>query len=174
MDAPGAEELWPRDLRAAHDRIFAAKKQREDKDSIANFLAVAKKWAALEWSDGEICIRLPRCNGDLVREGHVLHHCVGGYGKQHLTGNLILFVRHARRPERSWFTLNINVNNDKPQRIQLHGYGNEWAHGDRLHIPQRVLDFVDRWEAEILLPAFRQVRAAELAAKPARRKRGAA
>lgn len=174
VDAPGAEELWPRDLRAAHDRIFAAKKQREDKDSIANFLAVAKKWAALEWSDGEICIRLPRCNGDLVREGHVLHHCVGGYGKQHLTGNLILFVRHARRPERSWFTLNISVTKDKPTRIQLHGYGNEWAHGEHLTIPQRVLDFVDRWETEILLPVFRQVRAAELAAKSAGRKRGAA
>lgn len=172
--APGPEELWPRDLRAAHDRIFAAKKQREDKNSIANFLAVAEKWRALEWSDGEICIRLPRCNGDLVREGHVLHHCVGGYGKSHLSGNLILFVRHARRPERSWFTLNVSVANDKPRRIQLHGYGNEWAHGEHLNIPQRVLDFVDRWEAEILLPVFRQIKAAEQAEKPARRKRGAA
>jgi hypothetical protein len=85
-----------------------------------------------------------------------------------------LLLRHARRPERSWFTLNISVTKDKPTRIQLHGYGNEWAHGERLTIPQRVLDFVDRWETEILLPAFRQVRAAELAAKPARRKRGAA
>ena len=55
-----------------------------------------------------------------------------------------------------------------------HGYGNELAHGEHLNIPQRVLDFVDRWEAEILLPAFRQVKAAELAAKPAKRKRGAA
>ncbi len=109
-----------------------------------------------------------------MREGHVLHHCVGGYGKTHLLGQLVLFVRHARRPERSWFTLNIDVRKDQPQRIQLHGYGNEWAHGERLIIPQRVLDFVDRWEKEILLPAFRQVRAAELAAKPARRKRGAA
>lgn len=174
VDRPGPDELWPRDLRAAHDRIFAAKTQREDKNSAANFLAVAEKWAALEWSDGELCIRLPRCNGDLVREGHVLHHCVGGYGKTHLLGQLVLFVRHARRPERSWFTLNIDVRKDQPQRIQLHGYGNEWAHGEHLNIPQRVLDFVDRWEKEILLPAFRQVRAAELAAKPARRKRGAA
>ena len=174
VNNPGLEELWPRDLRAAHDRIFAAKRQREDKDSAANFVALAEKWRALEWSDGELCIRLPRCNGDLVREGHVLHHCVGGYGRTHLAGQLVLFVRHARRPERSWYTLNIDVRGDKPKRIQLHGYGNEWAHGERLNIPQRVLDFVGRWETEALLPAFRQVRAAELAAKPARKKRGAA
>lgn len=175
VDAPDAAELWPRNLRAAHDRIFAAKKQREDPESVANFLAVAETWSALEWSDGEICIRLPRCNNDLIAEGHTLHHCVGGYGKSHLSGKLVLFVRHARRPERSWYTLNINVSGDRPTRIQLHGYGNEWAHGAHLHIPQRVLDFVDRWETEILAPAFRAVRAEQAKAKtPRRSRKGAA
>lgn len=171
IDVPDAAELWPRDLRAAHDRIFAAKKQREDTESVANFLAVAETWSALEWSDGEICIRLPRCNNDLIAEGHTLHHCVGGYGTSHLSGKLILFVRHARRPERSWYTLNINVTGDRPTRIQLHGYGNEWAHGGFLHIPQRVLDFVDRWETEILAPAFRAVRASQANAKVSRKRR---
>lgn len=158
---PQAVELWPPDLRAAHDRIFAAKKVRENVRSRKEFEALARKWAGLEWSDGRYCIRLPRGNGDLVDEGRTLHHCVGGYGKAHLSGKLVLFVRHARRPERSWFTLNIDTTGRSPKRIQLHGYGNEYAHGQRLTIPQRVLDFVDRWEKEILPPVFDQVKAAE-------------
>lgn len=173
VDEPGADELWPRDLRAAHDRLFAAKKLKEDASSIANFEAIAQKWAALEWSDGEICIRLPRCNNDLVAEGHTLHHCVGGYGKTHLQGKLVLFVRHARRPERSWYTLNIDTSGVRPRRIQLHGYGNEWAHGEKLQIPQRVLDFCDRWESEILVPVFASVKAEE-ARQQKKKKKGAA
>lgn len=158
-------ELYPPDLRAAHDRIFAAKETRETAALRKGFEALARKWAALEWSDGECCIRLPRSNYDLTAEGRTLHHCVGGYGKTHLSGKLILFVRHARRPERSWYTLNIDTTGRSPKRIQLHGYGNEYAHGKRLTIPQCVLDFVERWEKEILLPTFEKVKAMELKEK---------
>lgn len=158
---PQGIELYPPDLRAAHDRIFAAKEARETAALRKGFEALARKWAALEWSDGEYCIRLPRSNCDLTAEGRTLRHCVGGYGKTHLSGKLILFVRHARRPERSWYTLNIDMTGRSPKRIQLHGYGNEYAHGKRLTIPQCVLDFVDRWEKEILPPVFDRVKAVE-------------
>ena len=44
-----------------------------------------------------------------------------------------------------------------PVEIQLHGYGNE-RHGDRKQhrhkIPQKVRDFCDRWEREVLMPWF--------------------
>ena len=172
VNEPQDDEIFPRNLRAAHDRLFSAKKLKEDASSIANFEALAQKWAALEWSDGQICILLPRCNNDLVAEGHTLHHCVGGYGQTHLRGKLVLFVRHARRPERSWYTLNIDTTGKSPHRIQLHGYGNEWANGKTLHIPQRVLDFCDRWEHEILAPVFDSVKAEEV--KQQKKKKGAA
>lgn len=158
-------ERYPPDLRTAHDRIFAAKVVRENAKSKREFEALAWKWAGLEWSDGECCIRLPRGNGDLIAEGRTLHHCVGGYGATHLQGKLVLFVRHARRPERSWYTLNIDTTGRSPKRIQLHGYGNEYAHGKRLTIPLCVLDFVNRWEKEILLPTFEKVKATELKEK---------
>lgn len=172
VNEPQDDEILPRNLRAAHDRLFSAKKLKEDASSIANFEALAQKWAALEWSDGQICILLPRCNNDLVAEGHTLHHCVGGYGQTHLRGKLVLFVRHARRPERSWYTLNIDTTGKSPHRIQLHGYGNEWANGKTLYIPQRVLDFCDRWEHEILAPVFDSVKAEEV--KQQKKKKGAA
>ena len=66
-----------------------------------------------------------------------------------------------RRPERSYYTLNENLTGDKPRRIQLHGYGNEHhgEHKQHIHkIPQKVLDFCDRWEKEILAPWFAEQR----------------
>lgn len=154
-------EIWPGNLRAAHDAICAEQRANKDGKYAAKFAATLAKWAKLEWSDGKICAVLPKSNGDLIEEGRKLCHCVGRYGPEHIRGSLIIFIRHARRPERSWYTLNISTTGTAPRRVQLHGYGNEWAHGKKLTIPQRVLDFCERYEREIVAPVFKEVKAAE-------------
>lgn len=157
-------EMWPGDLRGAHDELAeTAQRKRETSVGKAAFEKIYQQWKALEWNDGEICICLPRCNEDLVREGEKLRHCVGTYGENHVNGSLVLFVRRVRRPERSWYTLNVSVMGKNWREIQLHGYGNEWvsAKNIRLKIPERVRAFCDRWESEILTPVFRDVKAKE-------------
>ena len=78
-----------------------------------------------------------------------------------LTGwvDMFLFVRHYRRPERPDYTLNISFDGTESEEIQLNGYGNE-RHGThkqyRHKIPQKVRDFVDRWEREIMFPWWRE------------------
>lgn len=151
-------ERFPKNIRQAHDRLAAARKLEADKANDWKFAAVREMWAGLEWTDGEICAILPRANRELIEEGRVLNHCVGGYGNTHLQGALILFIRHARRPERSWYTLNIDTKGDSWREIQLHGYKNEMVGGKRLTIPARVRDFVDRWEREVLTPEFQRVK----------------
>ena len=165
-----AVELYPPNLRRAHDRVMQAIEAEKNKEVDKKFASIREKWSALEWSDGTICAVLPRKSGDLTREGKVLHHCVGGYAHNHTTGSMIIFIRHARRPERSWFTLNIDVKGNKWVEVQLHGYGNEYAHGKTLHIPEEVRAFVDRWEKEVLTPVFRQVKHTEAEDKPKKRK----
>lgn len=175
------ETLWPRNLIEAHDRMTAWKVAHEKEFYQKDFTETAKKYAALEWTDGELCIRLPRIEEELKREGKVLRHCVGGYGHSHISGKPIFFVRKYRRPERSYYTLNINMTTTLPQEIQLHGYGNE-HHGDRKQythkIPKKVRDFVDRWEQEVLLPWFKAQKAMEAAelhlkaGKPKKKKKG--
>lgn len=158
------EERWPRHLQETHDRLseqISEMRNREKAEEYqAGFDKVLETYGAIQWTDGELAIILPKCNGDLRREGTVLKHCVGGYGLSHSQGvKIILFVRHYRRPERSYYTLNISFAGSVPEEIQLHGYGNE-RHGDhkqyRHHIPQKVRQFVDRWEKEILLPWWRE------------------
>ena len=81
------EMLWPRDLQAAHDRImerYAA--QNGLKSYSVQFTPVYLRLKALEWTDGELCIRIPQQEQDLIDEGKTLRHCVGTYGAQHCGG----------------------------------------------------------------------------------------
>lgn len=142
---------WPPHLRQAHDRLVAEARYKTDRELRDRFMRMSERCRALSWEHEGICIRPAATPEELVQEGSVLHHCVGGYAKDHADGRIILFVRHARRPERSWFTLNVDVRSKK--RIQLHGYGNERSpKGERLKIPQKVREFVALWEKEVLGP----------------------
>lgn len=156
-----SEELWPKHLHETHDRVHqmwldeCSKKQKEA--LLKGFQDVIDKYGNLEWTDGGLSVILPKSNSELVNEGKVLRHCVGGYGNAHVEGrSVIFFIRRYRRPERPYYTLAINMTG-KPRESQLHGYGNE-RHGDRkqyMHsIPRKVRDFCDRWENEILLPWY--------------------
>ena len=156
---PVQEEKFPRDLMEAHNRVMEAqaailreRRRKGSKEEIGTFAKLKKELGMLEWKQGEYCILIPEKPEDLVIEGETLHHCVGGYASQHCSGKMIFFVRHARRPERSWYTLNENVNGNSVERIQLHGYRNEWVGNRKLQIPKEVLDFVQEWENTVLSP----------------------
>ena len=74
------EEMWPRDLIARHDQLSDMNLKELGKDGWAVYLAgfklIQEKYGGLQWTDGDLCIRLPANNGDLIREGEVLRHCV--------------------------------------------------------------------------------------------------
>lgn len=155
------EELWPRNLHDAHDRahrmLLAQKQEAASRRMQEGFRSVLERYSGLQWTDGELCVVLPKDNGELVREGAVLRHCVGGYGDAHIRGSsVIFFVRHYRRPDRPYYTLAIDMQK-RPRERQLHGYGNE-RHGPNKEyshtIPKKVRAFCDRWENEVLLPWY--------------------
>lgn len=167
------ETCWPRNLTESHDRLNEVLLARRQAISDAAYLKVRETYRGLEWTDGELCVRLPVSEWELRREGDVLRHCVGSYGPSHLKGQLIFFVRKYRRPERNYYTLNIDMTGKRPKEIQLHGYGNE-HHGEKKQythkIPRKVREFVDRWEREVLTPWWAENRAKET---PKKRKKEA-
>lgn len=159
-DISTRELVFPRNLRQAHDS------QTKCVDYVKNakykhaFKNVKAKYIGLEYGDGRYRIKLPDSPNELVDEGKKLRHCVGSYCEKHALGqSIILFVRKYRRPERSFYTLNISFEMGKPQEIQLHGYGNE-RHGLNKQyshkIPADVRLFVDRWKEEILFPWYKE------------------
>ena len=168
------ETLWPRDLLAAHERITQFWADHFKASYQLGFTSTFIRFRELEWTDGDLCIVLPRVEEDLVSEGKVLRHCVGTYGSAHCSGEPVFFGRHRRRPERSYYTLQINMNGTIPKEIQLHGYGNE-RHGDHKQyahkIPRKVREFCDRWEREVLTPWFAAQRTG--AERPAKKKQKA-
>lgn len=142
---------WPPQLRGAHDRLVDTTRYEHSKKERAAFAKMTERCRGLVWEHEGICIRPAESPEELVQEGRVLHHCVGGYSSQHTSGKIILFIRHTRRPERSWFTLNVDVRTKRI--IQNHGYGNERSpRGKKLHIPLKVQQFVTLWQKEILEP----------------------
>lgn len=160
-DATTAVERFPPDIKSAHDRLAKDKKIKADRMTEEAFRGLHNKYAPLCWTDGELEILVPKLSSELAREGKTLHHCVGTYTQRHINGEPIFFVRHHRRPERSYFTLNIDMRGDKPREIQLHGYGNESKGSKSWKVPQKVRDFVDRWEREVLAPWFARQKAEE-------------
>ncbi len=153
--AETTETLWPRDLMAAHERLAEFWGVRGKSSYRVDFNRTAHLYRDLAWTDGELCVVIPQAEEDLVTEGKVLRHCVGTYGHDHCSGKPVFFVRKYRRPERSYYTLQIDMRGKLPKEIQLHGYGNE-HHGERKQyshsIPKKVRDFCDRWEREVLTP----------------------
>lgn len=155
-------EIFPKNLRQAHDELVERTEAEKQSKYEAKFAELAEKYSALEWTDGDLCIRIAQNEQELIDEGKVLHHCVGGYGHKHASeSDVIFFVRHYRRPERSYYTLDINMTGSVPCEVQLHGYRNELypsKHFRQSRIPQRVRDFCDRWEKEILIPTVVKMR----------------
>ena len=172
---PTAEELWPRHLTAAHDRL-AEVASDGDKAMYAKRMAeIAAECRPLTWSDGELCIRVAATPAELTNEGRVLKHCVGTYHKRHAAKtHVIFFVRRVRKPDTPYFTLDIDMTLKIPKEVQLHGYKNEWCKkdGGARKIPTKVRAFCDRWENEVLLSWFAAHRDAVRAKEKKRRKAG--
>ena len=151
MDLTRDEVRWPRDLRAAHIRAQSAAKYKTSLKERKQFVEMTVMCQGLCWEHDGICIRPAASPEELIAEGEILQHCVGGYSKEHASGKIILFIRHSRRPERSWFTLNVDVRTKRI--IQNHGYKNEMlGNGKMLRVPREVQRFVTLWQKEILEP----------------------
>ena len=124
----------PRDLQARHD---AAAEIIRHQGSELERKKYEKRRKGLEkrfsFSLGGLRVVIPGCAREIVEEGQTLHHCVGGYAARHVAGSTtILFLRHERRPERSFLTMELYKARGEWKIQQIHGYRNEsydWGKG---------------------------------------------
>ena len=144
-DLAEATVAMPKDLREWHDAADELLGMRRDQAVSA---AYAKRYKKLcrkyEFAMSGLRIVVPKGGSEIVREGKTLHHCVGGYAARHIEGKTtILFLRHEKRPERPWMTIELTGSDTIRQ---VHGYRNEgYAHAQ--DPGERYGWFLDAWLA---------------------------
>ena len=116
--------LLPKNLRERHDAAAAALKIKGDEITAKKYRTrrkrLEKKYAYA--MDG-MTVVVPKGIEDIVNEGKTLKICVGSYADRHVEGKTtILFLRHERRPERSWLCIELD---NRGELQQIRGYRNE-------------------------------------------------
>lgn len=133
-DFTNRNTLFPRDIKQSHDNAIATfnfiEKERRlqdrlqeqlDKCQKANeayfegrYKKLVKKFSKFQYP-GLVLVVPPDCQS-IIKEGVELEHCVGGYAERHCTGKTtILFIRKPESVDKSYFTIEINNNNEIQQ-----------------------------------------------------------
>lgn len=118
-------EAFPKDFRAAHDRVTArvkAARNREKDVAIERQLKKLGKRFGFEF--GGLILRPAASAGEVIREGEELHHCVGSYVDKYASGQTVICVlRRAVDPDTPWRTVEISARTGKV--IQDRGLRND-------------------------------------------------
>lgn len=148
LDMTIPKNKFPKDFKRWHDiRIDeyhtakALKDAKERKEMCAQFASIAKKYLPLQIdNEDKFIVIIARSPQDLIREGEILHHCVGrmNYDQRFIREeSLIFFVRDNDTPETSFVTLEYSLKNHKV--LQCYG-----EHDTRPN--EQVLNFVNnKW-----------------------------
>lgn len=122
-DLTSHEILFPPHLPNAHNRAYSAIESKKIVMKKQIIREVRKKRKSLEFRKDNLVIILPKSPDEIIYEGKVLHHCVGGYAQRHFAlETTILFIRKKDEIDKPYFT--IEVSNDF-RIVQCHGYRNE-------------------------------------------------
>ena len=144
MDLP--KNRFPHEFKRWHDiRIdeYATAKAMQDeeqrKELYEKFSIVAGKYMPLQYEKkSAFVVLIPRSPADLIREGTILHHCVGtmNYDQKMLREeSLIFFVRDRNSPDIPLVTLEYSLTSHKVLQ----------CYGDKDLPPQnKIVDFVYR------------------------------
>jgi hypothetical protein len=140
FDMTKSEIIFPKDLRAAHERtsrMIVHKKSAAIQEKFDKATAKLKKWT---WKNGGLLIRPANSQEELIEEGAALNHCVGGYAESMANGITAIFViRKAEEPFTPFYTLELK---DK-RVVQCRTTHNAPYDGG-------IKDFVDCWLEKVV------------------------
>lgn len=113
----------PKDLMKSHNKAAKAVTFLQNKiaaEKAATLTEENIKKYSFEY--GNLKIVVPQCPNEIINEGKMLKHCVGGYSDRHFNGKLtILFIRKKDNPDTPYVTMEVNGT----RIVQVHGYKND-------------------------------------------------
>ncbi|MDE7247645.1 MAG: PcfJ domain-containing protein [Lachnospiraceae bacterium] len=112
--------LFPRDLSTAHAKMVQEYNKKEAdlrlREVAVKYPLIKKNYRrfrkAFYYEDENYLIRPARNAEEIVMEGRILHHCVGGdnyLDKHNSSKSIILFLRTTREPEMPYITVEISM-----------------------------------------------------------------
>lgn len=142
--------LFPREFMVAHDRItdlyyakLEADRLKADRDLEEKSMTLTQRLREqYEFEDEHYTVCVPCRMEDIVQEGRVLCHCVGGYARRHFENKtVIVFVRRKEAVDIPYFTVEFYP----LTRVirQIHGLHN-------IDPDEDLRAFVDAWQKEVL------------------------
>lgn len=106
-------DLFPGDLKKAHDNLAAAFKLKEDtyySRAINDVANIAMRYIPNDKND-DLIIKIPHSVEDIVDEAQQQHNCCGSYCKRVANGETFLFfIRNKKDPETSFVTAEYKDN----------------------------------------------------------------
>ena len=136
----------PRNLSERHDAATRTVSVEADKAKQKAYLRMYPQLKQrYEYCESGLEIVVPTCAQDIVWEGKMLRHCVGGYAARHMEGQVsILFLRKEEEPSMPYVTIEMTVDNNPRnlRMVQIHGYRND---RDTASPRETHKDFLDRW-----------------------------
>lgn len=148
LDMTIPKNKFPKDFKRWHDiRIDeyhtakAFKDAEEHRGICAQFASIAEKYLPLQKdNEDKFIVIIARNPQDLIREGEILHHCVGrmNYDQRFIREeSLIFFIRNKETPDTPFVTLEYSLKNHKV--LQCYGDGDTRP-------SEQVLNFVNnKW-----------------------------
>lgn len=115
-DMKNSMVLYPRNLKQEHDAVVELYNEKQNAAKMERLRKGYKKIKSMEkelqekyaFEDKDMFIRAPHDAAEIVREGQVLHHCVGGYiDKVEAGQTIILFMRKKEEPEKPYYTIEV-------------------------------------------------------------------
>ena len=146
LDMTENKNVFPHDFKRWHDMRIdqyhtarAMKDAEERKELYAQFGAIAEKYLSLQRDKNDaFVVVIARSPQDLMREGDLLHHCVGrmNYDQKFVREeSLIFFVRSIDKPDVPFVTLEYSLKYRKV--LQCYGDGDSRPN-------ESVLEFVNK------------------------------
>ncbi len=108
MNLEDENVIFPGNLYNAHQNITKQIKIREDRKLREKFRKRYKELQKYSFEYQGLLIRPAKNQNEMIKEGKVLDHCVGTYGKRHAKGETGIFLlRKVTKPSEPYYTVEI-------------------------------------------------------------------
>jgi len=121
MNLKDGQILFPKNLYTAHQSTISQVKVKVSEQFNLKIVKRAKALEKYKFEHNGLLIRPVESSKELIKEGEVLHHCVGRYAERYDNGETNIFViRKADKLDKPYFTLELRKN----VIIQIRGKNN--------------------------------------------------